>query len=154
MGRPEFSPDMVELKRRQLDERLSATSVAEPPEEGWIRSVRLALGMSAAQLGKRMGISAQSVTDMERREKTGRITTGTLAQAARALNCELRTVFVPRISLEKTVEAQADLKAQAQRHEVAHTMRLEAQGEGVDEALLLSRAREVWLTRDLSRLWD
>lgn len=124
------------------------------PEEGWIRSVRLALGMSAAQLGQRMGISAQSVTDMEQRETSGRVTLGRLEQAAKALNCELRTVLVPQISLEKTVQDQADLKAGLQNSDVTHTMRLEAQSEGVNEALRLSNAREVWLTRDLTRLWD
>lgn len=154
MGRPAFSADMAALKRRQLDERLSVTAVTDRPAEGWIRSIRLALGMTAAQLGKRMGISAQSVTDMEQREQTGRVTIARLEEAARALNCEARTVFVPRVTLEKTVQDQADLKARTQKEDVTHTMRLEAQSEGVDEALERSRSREVWLTKDLSHLWD
>jgi len=154
MGRPVFSADMAALKRRQIDERLAIVSVPERPNEGWIRSIRLALGMTAAQLGNRMRISAQSVTDMEQRERTGRVTIARLELAAKALNCELKTVIIPRVSLDKTVQDQADLKARSQKDEVTHTMRLEAQSEGVDDALALSRAREAWLTRDLARLWD
>ena len=154
MGRPVFSPELSALKRRQLDERLSLTSTPPGPDEGWIRAIRQALGMTAAQLGRRMGISATSVTDMEQREKAGRVTVGRLEQAAKALNCELRVGFIPNDSLEETVRAQADRKATATSDEIIHTMRLEAQSEGVDKALALSRARDRWLTSDLSRLWD
>jgi hypothetical protein len=91
---------------------------------------------------------------MERREREGAITIAKLDQAAKALNCELRIVFVPKPSLEETVQRQAEAKAQSEQNEVIHTMRLEGQAEGVEDALPLTRAREAWLTTRLARLWD
>ncbi len=110
--------------------------------------------MTAPQLGARMGISDQSVLDLERRELEGTITVAKLQKAAAALNCELRTVLVPTSSLEESVQRQADEKARSEQNDIIHTMRLEAQAEGVEEALARTRAREAWLTTRLARLWD
>ena len=91
---------------------------------------------------------------MERREGQGTISIAKLGQAAKALNCELRIVFVPKPSLEESVQRQAEAKTRAERNQVIHTMRLEDQSEGVAGALALTRARDAWLTTRLARLWD
>ena len=149
-----LSPTLLALQRRQLDAQLKDTPPLNRPPVGWIRTIRQALGMTAAQLGSRMGISDQSVLDLERREVEGTITLAKLEQAAAALNCELRTVLVPMSSLEESVQRQADEKARSEQNDIIHTMRLEAQAEGVEEALARTRAREAWLTTRLAQLWD
>jgi predicted DNA-binding mobile mystery protein A len=116
--------------------------------------MREALGMTMLQLGRRLRISPQSVHDLEAREQSETLSIATLRQAAEALNCDLKYVFVPRSSLESTVREQAALKAREERSRLIHTMRLEAQDEGVEQVLNEQRAIEHWLTKRARRLWD
>ena len=154
MPRTSRSPEMLSLQRQQLDSRLRDLPAVPEPADGWVRTIRNALAMTAAQLGKRMDLSPQGVLDTERRERDGSITIGKLRSAAAALGCELRVVFVPRPSLEETVNRQAESKARAERNRLVHTMRLEAQEEGVEQVLDEDKAREAWLTMRLAQLWD
>lgn len=116
--------------RNRLDERLSPYRrlAAEPrPHRGWIRAIRDALGMSSAELAHRMGVSQQTIPDLERSEQRETIKLETLERAARALDCDVVYFLVPRRSLEDAVRAQA--RRQAARHlgRVAHHSRLEDQ---------------------------
>lgn len=110
--------------------------------------------MTMAQLGTRLGVSPQSVQDLEQREQKETISVAKLSEAAEALGCELKIVFVPRLSLESAIREQAARKAREERNRLLHTMRLEAQGEGVEEVLDEGRAIELWLTKRARRLWD
>lgn len=148
------SPEFVKLRRKQLDAKLKRIPRTAPPRDGWIRTIRSALGMSAAQLGRRMGLSQQGVADLERREKAGSVSISTLAGAAEALNCDLSVAFVPKTSLEEIVRTRAEEKARAERNRVVHTMRLEAQDEGLDDVFDERGARDTWMSERLARLWD
>ena len=145
---------MLALQRRQLDARLTQLPPLEEPRAGWIRTIREALGMTMAHLGTRLRISPQSVQDLEQREKLETISVAKLREAAEALECELKIVFVPRSSLESAMREQAARKAREERNRLIHTMQLEAQGEGVAEVLDEGRAIELWLTDRARRLWD
>lgn len=151
---PRQSPEMLALQRRQLDARLTQLPPLQTPGAGWIRTIREALGMTMAQLGTRLRISPQSVQSLEQREKKETISVAKLREAAEALDCELKIAFVPRSSLESTIRQQAARKAREERNRLVHTMRLEAQGEGVEEVLDEGRAIELWLTKRSRRLWD
>jgi predicted DNA-binding mobile mystery protein A len=153
-GSPRKSPEMLALQRRQLDNRLTQLPPLESPTTGWIRTIREALGMTMAQLGKRLGISPQSLRNLEERERKGTISVAKLREAAEAMDCELKIAFVPRSSLEATVQAQAARRATEQRDRLIHTMRLESQEAGVSEVLEEKRAIELWLTKRARRLWD
>ena len=148
------SPDSLALQRKQLDARLANLPPLESPREGWIRAIRQALGMTMKQLGDRLGMSPQSVLDLEARERSGTISIATLRRAAEALNCELRIVLVPSPSLDETMRRQAATKAREERDRLVHSMRLEAQDEGVEEVLDESKAIERWLSARARRLWD
>jgi predicted DNA-binding mobile mystery protein A len=155
--RPRLSAKFAALQRKQLDAKLSAGHWLlqnEQPRDGWIRTIRSALGMTAVQLAKRLGMSPQAVFDLERREATERITVATLKTAAHALNCEVFVAFIPKTSLEQTVLDQAKAKAGHERDRVVHTMRLEAQDEGVAVALGENENVESWLTTRAAHLWD
>ncbi len=66
------------------------------PKEGWVRSLRKALGMSSPQLAKRLGISKSQTSQMERMEAEDRITLKQLRRVADSLDCDLIYALVPR----------------------------------------------------------
>jgi predicted DNA-binding mobile mystery protein A len=110
--------------------------------------------MSAAQLGRRLGVSQQEASDLERRERSGSISIATLSKVAEALNCDVKVVFVPKTSLEDSVRAQAEFKAREERDRVVHTMRLETQEAGVEAVLKNRNDSATWLGKRLAVLWD
>lgn len=144
------------LQRKQLDAKLERAGLraVEQPRMGWIRAIRAALGMSALQLGKRLGMSPQGVLELEKREVAQTVTLATLRRVADALDAELVVALLPKTSLEVMVRDQARRKAIKERNRVVHTMRLEEQETGVDEALDVDTSVESWLTTRISRLWD
>jgi len=93
------------------------------------------------------------VSELERSEAADTITLASLRKAARALDCDLVVAMVPKTSLENTVHRQARLKAAQERNRIVHTMRLEAQEEGVEESLDPDDVKG-WLTTRFGRLWD
>jgi len=119
------------VARQRLDERLSTfkpeSRFAVPPK-GWIRAIREALGMSALQLGTRISVRPQSVSDLEKSEAYGTIQLKTLRKAAEALDCTLVYTFVPNSSLEDAVQTRAREIARRELARIGHTMDLEAQG--------------------------
>lgn len=117
------------LARRRLDERLKAfAGHGAAPPMGWVRALRDALGLTGAQLARRMGIRPASLSDLEKNEATGRITLATLKRAAEALDCTLVYALVPNRSLETMVQEAAKAVAQKELAASLHTMELEAQG--------------------------
>lgn len=139
--------------RRRLDQRLVGVDLGQRPPRGWIRAIREALGMTTGQLGQRMGVTQSRVSQLERSEEVGSIRLDTLERAARALNCEVRYVFVPNEPLEDMVKRQARLRAQAEVDAVTHTMALEDQ---VPELDVINAQVEELAQRfvDGRRLWD
>ncbi len=118
------------LARLRLDERFDEIRpfVGQPrPHAGWIRAIRQALGMSGTELAERLGVTPQSVSDMERNEATGSIKLETLERAADALGCDLDYVLMPRRPLEGMVEEQARRKARHHMARIAHHGSLENQ---------------------------
>lgn len=116
--------------RRRLDEKLSGLNALrrmEPPPKGWLRAIRDALGMSGTQFARRLGISWQSMDDLEKSEAAGTIGLETLRKAAAALDCTLVYAIVPNRSLETLVEERARALAKAALARVDQTMRLEDQ---------------------------
>ena len=100
--------------RAHLDARLARLRLVaeEPrPNQGWIRAVRDALGMSSAELAARMDVGQSSISGLERRETTETITLHSLRRAAKALDCDLVYFLVPRTTLNEAVLAQAQRKA-------------------------------------------
>lgn len=83
--------------------------------------------MSGPELAARLGVTPQSVSDLERSEERRTVTLETLTRAANALDCDLMYVLVPRRGLEASVQAQARRKAAQHLGLVAHHSRLENQ---------------------------
>jgi predicted DNA-binding mobile mystery protein A len=120
---------MRSVARASLDQRFAGVEVealARPPQ-GWLATIRQALGMSARELGERMHVSSQQVSAFERREAEGSIRLDSLERAARAMHCRLVYALVPDEPLEDMVWDQARRQAAATVLGVRHNMRLEDQ---------------------------
>ena len=150
-------PDQARLARKNLDRRLAALRLddALPPPGGWIRAVREAIGMTAAQLARRMGVVQSRVSMLEKAERAGTPSLKSLRHAAEAMDCVLVYAIVPRTSLDRIVRDQAARKADAALARHHHTMRLENQA--LDPADL-AEERERLLANILAgpprRLWE
>jgi predicted DNA-binding mobile mystery protein A len=116
--------------RSQLDERFRELGPAKryaPPVRGWIKALREALGMSTAQLAKRLGIKQPSLVALEQSEAKGTIELATLRRVAEALDCTLVYALVPNKPLETTIRDRARAFARRRRGPVEHSMLLEDQ---------------------------
>jgi predicted DNA-binding mobile mystery protein A len=148
------------LLTQQLNAKIKAFAPAEyitsPPPTGWIKAIRTALGMSLAQLGKRLRITRQSVLEIERREKEGSITIKSLKEIATALDMQLVYGFVPN---DGSLDALIEKKAKELAHKIvlrtSNTMILEDQGnseERIDQAI---KERTAIIKNELPKmLWD
>ena len=67
---------------------------ARPPE-GWLRAMRLAVGIPAGEIADQMGFTAKMVFQMERAEQKRTISLERLERMARAVGCDLVYGLVP-----------------------------------------------------------
>lgn len=120
------------LQRAQIDKRLKPLRKLNrvQPTAGWIRTIRISLGMRATQLAKRLGVTPQTIKDYENSEEAGTITVATLKKVAKALECDLQIFLVPQNSLEAIVRNQALKAAKKIIGHVDLQMKFEAQGSG------------------------
>ena len=151
--------EMKNVIRRQyqeiVDTAASAVSGLSVPKEGWIRTMREALGMSGAALGRRMDITRQHLAQHERNEIEGVITLKTLNELANAMNCRLVYAFVPETSAKEMIAARAHDKARQIVEETSTHMALEAQTP--DEKSLereVKRLQDELIRKMPATLWD
>ncbi len=143
---------------RHLDKRftvLRPLAKSVRPPKGWLRAVRDALGMTTAQLARRMGVSQPRIIELEQAEVSGGVTLHSLQRAAEALGCRLVYVLVPDRPLAEVVRARAELVAEKQLASVQHTMSLEDQAVQDKQANKDLRQQFIQeLLRKPARLWD
>ena len=135
--------------------RYASLREMSPPQKGWIKAVREALGMSGQQLGKRLGVSKMRVATMEQAEVTDATTLKTLRRAAEALDCVLVYALVPRTSLKQTLQKQARREAEHDMARASRTMALEDQALARDEVgKTVETAAAALLDKMPKSLWD
>jgi len=126
------------------------------PSSGWVFAVRQALGMSLKQLGKRMGITAQSVKEIEEREKTGTISINVLRQFGKSLDMKLVYGFIPTDKrLDKIIEKRATELAEEIVLRTSVTMNLEDQGNSKKRIKKAIKEKSDEIIAEMPRyLWD
>jgi len=149
------TPRLTAQARARLDERFKAmgqSAAYAQPVRGWVKAIREALGMSTAQLAKRLGVRQPSIVEMEQSEAKGTIELATLRRVAEALDCTLVYALVPNKPLEQTVRERARLFARRLREPIEHSMALEDQKvqRKENEALIDEILRET----NPRRFWD
>jgi predicted DNA-binding mobile mystery protein A len=126
---------MVKANRKllitQLDKKFSQLAYVKNvgvPSTGWVHAIRTALNMSLSQLGRRMGITPVSVSEIEQRESDKGITLRKLAAVAEALDCDFVYGFVPKSgSLDSYIAKRAQEIAKEIVGRTSQTMLLESQ---------------------------
>ena len=83
----------------------------ENSSDGWIRQMRLHLGMTLNKLGNACGVSTSTIAQLEKRETEGRISIETLRRAAEAMNCDFTYTFVPKTDTREFIHQRAYAKA-------------------------------------------
>lgn len=121
----------MKLIIKQLDsyfKTISKIQNSDIPKEGWLKSIRQAIGMSTTQLANKLGITRQSVTEIEQREADGSITLKNLKEAANAMDLKLIYVLIPKDgTLEMLIDRKARELATRIVKRTSHTMKLEDQ---------------------------
>lgn len=97
------------------------------PSEGWLRTARKALGMSGAQLGRKLDVTRGAVSINEKAELSGGITIKTMQQMAESMGCRFVYAVVPETDIEDILMKRARTKATKQVRNASVHMALENQ---------------------------
>ena len=153
MDKP-FKNTALEHVELSLD-RWWGVNESPPPGRGWIQAIRSALGMTLAQLAKRVQIATPTLAKIEQGEQAGTVSLNTLKRVAQALDCELVYALVPREPLREKLRGRAEALARRRLARVEHSMSLEAQqvGKKARERQLLLLTKDI-LDKQPRELWD
>ena len=122
------------LQRKIMDEKIEPLmglrTLFLRPRDGWLKSVRQSLGLSAENLAKRLNVSTASVLKSENREVGGKVTLEKIKELADAMECEFVYAIIPkapRTSFQEIIDNLSLVAAQKIVNRVSHTMALEDQ---------------------------
>ena len=150
--RPRFRQILLKTLSEKLD-TLTPLRGTKPPVGGWLRSIRLALGMPLHYPAKRLKITMPGFMKLEKTEGSGAISLKTLQRAADALNCDLVYALLPRDgTLSDHVRSRARKKARKVIDPVGHSMLLEAQSTDDANERIEQLANEIVASRH-PKLW-
>lgn len=125
-----MNKDVQLLRLEQVQRRLDAYSPLASlprPLQGWLKTVRSALGRTERQQAALVGMSGPALHKSEQSEADDRISLGQLRKLAGGLDCELVYALVPRRPLAEAVLERAHAIAVEEVHGVASSMGLEGQ---------------------------
>lgn len=147
------------LQLEQLDRKLRGFNTAAqvtPPPTGWLKVVRVSLGMSLQQLADKLSITKQSVQEIEKREKEGNITLKTLKDTASALDMQLVYGLVPKDgTLNDLIERKAKELAIRIVSRTSNTMKLEDQENSKQRIKKAIAERTTMIKNEMPKmLWD
>lgn len=151
-------PNVKDTAKRQyarlLNRAAEQLSGVSAPREGWISVMRKALGMSAPELARRLGITKPAIYQAERKEREGGITIQHLEKMAEALGGRFVYAIVPDGSIDDMLRAQAHKKAESIIRRASVHMALEKQSltpeqtqeeiERLADDLLRKRPSDFW----------
>lgn len=125
---------MIKQLDKQLKEWQAVSKKYSVPRVGWVKTIRMALCMSAEQLANRLGVTRSRIAQLENAEVHDAVTLRSLQEAANAMECELVYAIVPKnhSTLEGVIKKRAEHIANERVASVAHSMALEAQAVNVD----------------------
>lgn len=116
------------LMLNQLDRSLEPWKTANArPKAGWIKTIRNALGITAEQLAKRLGVTRRRIVQLESTEVDDAVTLHAMKAVANAMDCEFVYVIIPKTSLKNILETRAKHIATERMKHVSHSMSLESQ---------------------------
>jgi predicted DNA-binding mobile mystery protein A len=150
---------MKKLKQNQIARYFSKFEAFKKlpiPNEGWIKYIRNALGMTTEQLGKRLGVSRRRIVTIEHAEVQNATTLKTLKDTAEALDCILVYAIIPKTSIREILETQARKFVKKHLKEVSHHMKLESQSVEDKKAIdaQIEDLVQKYLSTSLKTIWE
>jgi len=126
------------------------------PEQGWIKSIRLALKMTLKQLGNRLNITPQSAKEIEDREKNGSLTLNILKKFGEVMEMKFVYGFIPeKGSISEIINTKAYEIAQAIVLRTAKNMELEDQSVLKEQLNKAIEEKKNELIKEIPKyLWD
>lgn len=117
------------------------------PTEGWLATLRKALGMSGSEVAARMKVTRNAVYQAERNERDGAITIKQMQKLAEAMGGRFVYAIVPETNTQEIIHTQARCKAEALIRRASAHMALEKQALTGDQV----KQRIEGLTNELMR---
>lgn len=106
------------------------------PADGWIATIRKSLGMSGAELGRRLNLKRGRISQAEKAELEGAVSLRTMQRMAEGLGCKFVYAIIPESgNLEDVIRIQAHKKAKEIVNRAATHMALEKQSIGHEKNL-------------------
>jgi predicted DNA-binding mobile mystery protein A len=134
--------------------RRMAGPATKLPKEGWIATVRQALGMSRPQLAHRLGVTRARISQAEQAEISGNLSLKTMHAFAEAMGCRFVYAIVPEGKVSDIIKTQATKKAAAIVSSTSTHMALERQALSRRQNEIEVRRLADHLTRTMpSDLW-
>ena len=119
---------VVQKQYQRLADQASRYKPPMRPPEGWLRTVRKALGMSGSQLAKRMKVTRARIAQAELAERSGAASIKSMQVMAQAMGCRFVYAIVPSTgNVEDLILEQARKKATALVNTTSKHMALESQ---------------------------
>ncbi len=126
-----------------------------PLSEGWLKTVRKALGMSGSQLANRLGVTKGRVSQAESAERSGSATLKSMQNMAQAMGCRFVYAVIPEKEIESVIRDRAVLKAKEQIKAASTQMALEAQSLSDEQlAFEVDRLASEIIEKMPSDLWN
>jgi len=119
---------VTEQYKRKVDDAFAQFhDTPATPAEGWIRTVRKAIGMTGEQLADRLGVTKARIYRLERGEPNGSVTLKSMQNTAAAMNCRFIYAVIPEQEVDHLIRAQAKRLAEARVKAASTQMALELQ---------------------------
>ena len=113
---------------RIVDRAVEQIGSLQIPSEGWLTTMRKALGMSVPQLARRAGVTKAAIYQAERKEREGGITIRQMEKLADSLDGRFVYAIVPAHGdIRDRLRVQARAKAEAIVRRASSHMALEKQ---------------------------
>ena len=112
---------------RLIDQTTGKFEDIQIPPEGWLATMRKAIGISGPQLARRLKITKAAIYQAERKELEGAISIKQLQKLAASMNGTLVYAIIPNEPVDEIILRQATLKASAIVQQASTHMGLEKQ---------------------------
>lgn len=126
-----------------------------PTTEGWLKTVRKAIGMSGSQLAERLGVTKGRVSQAESAELSGSLTLKSMQSMAQAMDCRFVYAIIPEKEIERVIRSRAILKAKEHVKAASTQMALESQSLSEEQlAFEVERLASEIIEKMPSDLWN
>ena len=126
------------------------------PSEGWLRTMRKALGMSGAQLARKLGVTRALISQAESNEASGGVTLKTMQKMAEAMGCRFvyavlplkgketeDVIFAQAMKKARTIVERTDMHMALENQSLSKAV-LEKQIKQLAQRLVIEMASDFW----------